>query len=341
MVPSPPSAITTSGLAETTSSPASAAAAPRRRSAVVAFGLAELMKNLTFITSDKAGRTIHSQAISRHSTCAPSGLGTSGIVRRQSENLASVVGDGDRVLEVSREAAVGGDDGPAVVQDLRPLAALRQADHRLVRNRHPGLQDKLGARLSEVRNLRILVDGAADAVSDPVADDAEAGVQGHFLDRVADVPEMDAGAGGLDAGFEAPLRGLDELQDLGVGHAERDCAGGVAGKAVAEDADVGLHEVAGHDHAVVVWDAVDDLVVEGDAEMARKVGDVAPARIRKEAGDRVVLAAVVDHEVVDLARRHPGRDGGGADVADLRGHPARGPHPVDLSLGLVVDFHDL
>lgn len=50
----------------------------------------------------KTGQTIHPKAISRHSTSAPSGLEISGIVRRQSQDFASVVGNCDGMLKVCR-----------------------------------------------------------------------------------------------------------------------------------------------------------------------------------------------------------------------------------------------
>src|SRR5687767_8502471 len=45
------------------------------------------------------------------------------------QELRSVVGDGDRVLEVGGQGAVAGDDGPAVGADAHLVAA--QGEHRL------------------------------------------------------------------------------------------------------------------------------------------------------------------------------------------------------------------
>ena len=180
---------------------------------------------------------------------------------------------------------------------------------------------------------------APDAVAYPVADHAEAGILGDFLNRVPDVAEMDARTARRDARLEALARDFDEPQHLGVCDAERDGAGSVAVEAVLEDADVRLYEVARHYDAVSVGDAVDDLVVQRHAEMPGEVGRIAPAGILEEARADVVLSAVLDDEIVDLARRDAGRDGRGADVAYLRAHPARLAHLRELGLRLDVDFH--
>ena len=78
------------------------------------------------------------------------------------------------MLKVGGEAAVARDDRPAVVEHVRALAALRKRDHRLDRDRHAGPQHELRPRLAEVGDFWVLVDGASDAVSDPVAHDAKA-----------------------------------------------------------------------------------------------------------------------------------------------------------------------
>ena len=180
---------------------------------------------------------------------------------------------------------------------------------------------------------------APDAVAYPVADHAEAGILGDFLYSISDIAEMDAWTARRNARLEARLRHVDEPQHLGVGDAERDGAGSVAVEAVLLDADVCLDEIARHDDAVAVGDAVDDLVVQRDAEMPGEVGRIAPAGILEEARADVVLSAVLDDEIVDLASRDAGRDGRGADVAYFRAHPARLAHLRELGLRLDVDFH--
>ena len=72
----------------------------------------------------KSRRIIHPQAISRHSTKTPSGLKISGIIRRQSENLAPVVSDGNGMFKVSGKRTVSRDDSPVVGKDIRLLPFL-------------------------------------------------------------------------------------------------------------------------------------------------------------------------------------------------------------------------
>ena len=62
------------------------------------------------------------------------------------------------------------------------------------------------------------------------------------------------------------------------------------------------------------------------------------SRILVEARLDVVLLAVLDDQVIDLAGRHARCDSIRADVADFRTHPTRLAHTGDFGLALDVDF---
>src|SRR3712207_4731784 len=74
-----------------------------------------------------------------------------------------------RSLDVGARAAVEGDDRPAVLEGLRAVRA--DVDHRLDGEDVAGFDFDARARLSVVRDLRVLVHFPADAVADVVADD--------------------------------------------------------------------------------------------------------------------------------------------------------------------------
>ena len=90
------------------------------------------------------------------------------------------LGDRHRVLEVGGQGAVLGRDRPFVVVEVHVRAP--GGDHRLDRKGHAGLELRAPAGLAEVRDLRLLVVGAADPVADQGAHDREAGTFHDQLD---------------------------------------------------------------------------------------------------------------------------------------------------------------
>src|SRR5205823_1314338 len=85
------------------------------------------------------------------------------------QHFRAVLGEGDGVLEVGREAPVGGDDRPAVVEQERSGGA--DVDHGLHREHVPHLELDALPRGSVVRDLGLLVHGRADPVADVLPDD--------------------------------------------------------------------------------------------------------------------------------------------------------------------------
>ena len=66
-------------------------------------------------------------------------------------------------------------------------------------------------RVAEVGDLGVFVHGAADAVADELADDAEALGLAHLLDGGGDVAKPAADLALVDGGFE---RGLGDVEQL-------------------------------------------------------------------------------------------------------------------------------
>ena len=237
------------------------------------------------------------------------------------------------MFKMRRKTPVGRDDRPSVFENARLLARLRHGNHRLDGESHTGLQDKFRPGLAVIRNLGIFMDRAPDAVADPIADDAKPGILGDLLDRIADVTEMNPGAARCNARLKTGLRRLYEPKDLRIGYADGDGAGSVAVKAVFENSDIGLNEIARHDDAMTARNAVNDLVVDRNAKPPGK------AHVVEKAGADLVLRAVLFDQIVDIAGSDSGRNGVGADVAYLGGHPTRFAHAVDFGFCFDVDFH--
>src|SRR5581483_6580130 len=88
-----------------------------------------------------------------------------------SQNQRAVFCDGDAVLKVSAVAAVLGDRGPLVVQQLG--ARLADVHHGLDGQHHAFAQLRSLTAIAEVRNLRLFVQLRTDAVTDELANHAE------------------------------------------------------------------------------------------------------------------------------------------------------------------------
>ena len=89
-----------------------------------------------------------------------------------------------------------------------------------------------------VRDLRLLVHVAADAVADERLDDREALGLDVLLDGVRDVAEPVADAALLDGGEQRALGHVQQLRRDRRDVADREGAGGVGDPAVLHDADV-------------------------------------------------------------------------------------------------------
>ncbi len=199
--------------------------------------------------------------------------------------------------------AVLGDGRPVVGQHARLADA--QVDHRLDRQRHPRLEARTIAALAVVRNLRLLVQLAADAVPDKLADHRVAVLDDVLLHRGGEVAEHPAVAGVVDRHVQRLLGRRHQVQGLLGDIAGRHGQRIVADPALVLDADVHLDDVAVLDHARSA-DAVDDLLVDRDADVPRVLavaeeGALAAAGLHFRRREAVHLAG--GHADGDLSRR--------------------------------------
>src|SRR6478609_633808 len=225
----------------------------------------------------------------------------SGGVRGEGEDLVSVVGDEDRVLELGRAPAVTGDDGPPVVPHV-PLGG-PEVEHRLDGEGHAGLDDGLVVRSGVVvRHDEAGVELEPDAVSGEVAHDAVAEPLRVALDDAADDVDLAARAGGSDAAHHRLVRAFDEQAGLLVDVADEVGRVGVAVDAVDVGRDVDVDDVAVLERPRV-GDAVADDLVDARAHGLRE------ALVAEGRGVGAVVEHVLVGDRVELVGRDTGSDG--------------------------------
>ena len=228
-----------------------------------------------------------------------------------------------------RQAPVLRDRRPSVVQDSDLPAPHRH--HRLDRQHHAGPQLRTTARIAEVRDLRLLVQGPPDPVTDEGADHREPVRLDVRLDRVRHVGESPPGPALLDGPVQALAGHVEELLDPRRYRADRQRERAVRIVPLDDTTEVQPDDVTLADLAPRRRDPVHDLFVDRDARRRRE-----PA-IALERGRR---ARAVDERLdvlVDLERRHPRAN----ERAKPLHHPGQDvagpPHERDLARRLEHD----
>ena len=168
------------------------------------------------------------------------------------------------MLKVGADAAVGGYDGPFVVEDF--YCGVSGVDHGFDGKDHAAAQTGVAAAIGVVvGDLGFFVDGESDAVSAVAGNDAVAvggdGCGYGFAD-VFDAVAGDAGGHGGIQGFSGGLKegevgGADLTDGVGFGR--------IAEVAVEFNADVAAHHVA-FGERYVAGDSVDYAVVDRGAQ---------------------------------------------------------------------------
>src|SRR5215213_9676679 len=255
-----------------------------------------LAKDLLFSNSYKMAET---KRISYHVGGAPPtgerlSLSAGAPVLRQHQG--SVLGNGDGVLEVGGEGAVGRVDGPTV-----PLAeadtVVAERDHGLYGEGHPGEQARARIRAAVVRYLGVLMHLAADTVGDEVPYDPVTARLGEGLYGMAHVAKPFASAHLIRSRGQTFPRGPEQAHDILRHVPHRDGGRRVCYETLVADADVQGDYVAVL-QAVGARDSVHDHGVGRGADGSRE------PLIPLELG---LTSAVVDEllgETVELPSRH-------------------------------------
>jgi len=91
------------------------------------------------------------------------------------------------MLPLRRQAAVCCDDRPAVIEDA--YSGVSKVNHRFHGERHACLQAKASATSTCVRNVRVCVHAASNAVASELCHDAHPFLLSELRDRCPDVSE--------------------------------------------------------------------------------------------------------------------------------------------------------
>ena len=203
-------------------------------------------------------------------------------------------------------------------------------DHGLHGDGHAPQQAGAMAGAAIVGHLRRLVHVAPDAVTHILPDDAVALTLGIRLNGGGDVGQAIALLGVPDALKEALLGGTDQPQRL-VGHLPAGVgAGAVAMEAADERAHVHADDVALLQHPLA-GDAVDDLIVDGDAHAGRIAVVVQERRGRSLLGDELIDC------LVNLLGCYAGFYHIPCHSTGSRGNLSRPAHQFDLVRGFQRD----
>src|ERR671910_2103820 len=132
------------------------------------------------------------------------------------QHQGSVLGNGDGVLEVGGEGAVGRVDGPSV-PFAEADAVIAERDHRLYGEGHPREQARTRSRAAVVRDLGILMHLAPDPVGNEVPYDPVTARLGEGLYGVAHIAKLFAGSHLIRRRGETLSRGRKQPEDV-LGH---------------------------------------------------------------------------------------------------------------------------
>lgn len=180
------------------------------------------------------------------------------------------MGDDDCVFVMSREAAIGRAYGPAV-------AVERDAAGACGNDGLDGDDEALGEQMpsqgvGEVWDAGLFMNRAADAVAAKFADDAEAAAAHFALDCAADIFGAVARTGVVECLPERAFGAVSQLAGLLSSGRDLDGDDGIGVVAVFDGGEVKLDQVAWLDDAIT-RNAVNDFVVDADADVAGKVVD--------------------------------------------------------------------
>src|SRR5450759_4948547 len=237
------------------------------------------------------------------------------------EDHRTLLGHGNRVLEVSRGRMIPGHDRPVVRQSLDLGAAQRK--HRLDGQAEAGLELPAATTAPEIGNLRLFVHLSSDAVADILTNDTVPAFDGNVLDRSGDVLDMGSGYCRCDARHQRQPSGRDKTCRLGRRRPHEERPSSVAVVTLPDRSGVHGDDLALFDDPFA-RDPMDNFVVDRDADARGE------AQISLEGWPGPGLADVSFGEDIELTRGHARlerlfhqREHFGDDAAGM-------PHPLDL-----------
>ena len=256
---------------------------------------------------------------------------------RKRHHLIACFGDQHRVLPLRRQAAVLGDDGPAVVAKLLDLAPAG-VDHGLDGEHHAGLElfERAGAAI--VQHLGFFVEYLANAVAAELAHHRKAVPFGEFLDGVSDVAQVRAGAHLLDTQPHGVISNGGQALGGNRALANQVHAAVVAIPAIlGDDGDVHVDDVALLER-LVVGDAVAHHMVDRGAQRAR-IRRIARWLVAHGGRNGALGGHAFGAQAVDFERGDAGLDVRCDVVQHFRSQPAGEAHAGDVLCGFDGDTH--
>lgn len=235
------------------------------------------------------------------------------------------------MFELCREAAVLGDDRPAVGFEFYLLFA--GIHHGLNGKAHPRPQLCPGARLTIVEHLRILMEFTSDTVPAIFTHDGVVVALDMGLDGVPDIAQAASRSDLLDTDPERLLGDFDQPfgQDGGLSDAEH--LTGIAMEAILDDGNVNVDDIPFFQPLLAGYTVADNLVDRG----ADRPGKTAVVERR---GDGVLF---IDNVVVTYFVQFEGGDPrlnmGGDHLQYLCRQFSGDAHFCDLSCSFYCDTH--
>ena len=205
------------------------------------------------------------------------------------------------MLEMSRVFAILRADGPLVL-GVHEDGFVSHSDHRLDGDEHAGFQHGSITASPIVGNRRVFVHLTADAMSGEFSDDAVAMRFAMTLHGAADVSDMLACDGILNAEIEAFLRCFQQLTNFVADFTDTKSIGRVTIKAVKESSTVNGDNVTLLKDGLSIGYSMNDDVVDRGTDAARKR---TPIGIREilERGDSPMIANEFLGNGIQLQRR--------------------------------------
>ena len=201
--------------------------------------------------------------------------GCRGYASGDRKDLRTVLGDGDRVLELGRALPIASAHRPAVTQRLGLRAA--HVEHGLDGEYHANPQLITRTGFAMMQHVWQFMQRSADTVADIIAHHGKAVGLGIGLDRGADVAQslprlclLNAQVQALFGGIKQPLGGSIDLP-----HGK--CHAGVAHPAIVDDANIDSNNVPVAEYGAVAWNTMADHFIGRDTDGSGERHGLAPS----------------------------------------------------------------
>jgi hypothetical protein len=247
------------------------------------------------------------------------------------EDLETLTGDQDGVLELGGQGAIRGHDRPLVVEHAN--LGTSEVDHGLDGEHHAGSQPETGTARPDVRDMRSHVHLAADSVTTELADHRAAFLLRQLLYGRTDITEACPLANDGDAGLTTPACNIHQTNGFWHRRTDREGGRGVAVESVQTGRHVHVDDVARPKVFFPAGHTVANDAVAAGANGCREA--LVPELTRRATKARRMLA----HPTINVGCRDPGPKPFGYVGEGGCGSSARRTHAGNLSRSQDLDTH--